>query len=363
MTTSISAEFKITYTQFLDSDGQALGELPAFAHDKKIMLELYRWMVVTRTFDAKAINLQRTGKMGTYASSLGQEAISVGFGHAMQANDVLVPAYREYGAQFQRGVEMSEILAFWGGMERGNAYQHCPEDFPIAVPIGTQPLHAAGVAAAFKYRKQKRVAVAVCGDGATSEGDFYEAINVAGAWHLPVVFVVANNQWAISLSRKQQTNSETIAQKAIAAGILGKQVDGNDVIAMREVSLQALERARSGKGPTIIEAITYRLHDHTTADDATRYRGKEEVENAWKNEPVRRLKIYIESQGWWTAQDEEKLQQEAQEKVEKAVKEYFALPAEPVTAMFDYHFAKLPHDLAEQREIAEAFFDSKASHH
>ncbi len=362
MTTSLVAEFKISLTQFLDRNGNPLSELPAFAHDKKIMAELYRWMVITRAFDTKAINLQRTGKMGTYASSLGQEAISVGIGNAMQQDDVLVPAYREYGAQFQRGVEMREILAFWGGMEKGNCYAHCKADFPIAVPIGTQPLHAAGVATAIKYRKQKRVAVSVCGDGATSQGDFYEAINVAGAWYLPVVFVVCNNQWAISVSRQQQTRAETIAQKAIAVGILGKQVDGNDIIAMRDAVAQALERARAGKGPTLIEAITYRLHDHTTADDATRYRSKEEVEEAWTKEPLRRLKNYIEHQGWWTTHDEEKLQQEAQEKVEKAVQEYFSLKTEPITAMFDYHYATLPHDLAEQREIAEGFKDLTDHH-
>ena len=362
MTTEVIAQFEITLTRFLDAEGKALGELPAFAHDKEIMLSLYRWIVLTRVFDAKAINLQRTGKMGTYASSLGQEAVSVGFGHAMQKTDVLVPAYREYGAQLQRGVSMTEILAFWGGTEMGNCYANCPEDFPIAVPIGTQPLHGAGIAAAMKYRKQSRAVVAVCGDGATSEGDFYEAINVAGAWQLPIVFIVTNNQWAISLSRHQQTHAQTLAQKAIAAGIRGLQVDGNDVIAMREVSQIALDRARNGKGPTLIEAITYRLHDHTTADDATRYRPKEEADAAWNHEPVKRLKNYILSQGWWNDAEEKQWQHECHAKVEKAVEKYFALPREPVSAMFDYHYASLPHDLVEQRETAEMFEGSNSEH-
>jgi 2-oxoisovalerate dehydrogenase E1 component alpha subunit len=312
-------------------------------------------MVLTRTFDLKAINLQRTGKMGTYAASLGQEGVSVGIGHAMAADDVLVPAYREYGAQFQRGVRMVEILRFWGGMESGNCYENCPEDFPIAVPIGTQPLHAAGIATAMKYRKEKRAAVSVCGDGATSQGDFYEAMNVAGVWHLPVVFVITNNQWAISLSRKSQTNTETLAQKGIAAGIPCLQVDGNDIIAMCDVLDKALARARSGKGPTVIEAITYRLHDHTTADDASRYREPAEVEAAWQAEPVKRLKLYMQGLGLWSEAKEAQLIVECQAEVDVAVQEYFASTPEPVTAMFDYQYEKLPHHLVPQREMVQAF--------
>lgn len=362
MTSHVVAEFKIFYTQYLDIHGNPLGELPSFAEDQALMQSLYEWMVLTRIFDAKAINLQRTGKMGTYASSLGQEAISVAIGNAMNKDDVLAPAYREYGAQLQRDVTITDILAFWGGSEQGNNFAN-RHDFPNAVPIGTQPLHAAGVAAAIKYRKQKRAAVSVCGDGATSEGDFYEAINVAGAWQLPVVFVVCNNQWAISLARHQQTFAKTIAQKAIAAGIPGYQVDGNDMIATRDIIGKALERAREGKGPCLIEAITYRLHDHTTADDATRYRPQAEVDAAWEAEPVKRLRAFLTKRGWWNDAKEEALLTRCQKQVEAAVEEYFHLPKEPITAMFDYHYATLPHDLREQREIAEAFAENDAGHH
>ena len=358
-----STTFTIPYTRYLDEEGRALAELPSFASDTTILHKLYRWMTLTRTFDLKAINLQRTGKMGTYAASLGQEAVSVAIGHTMATDDVLVPAYREYGAQFQRGVKMEEILRFWGGMEMGNCYENCPEDFPIAVPIGTQPLHAAGIAAAMKYRKQKRAALSVCGDGATSQGDFYEAMNVAGAWHLPVVFVINNNQWAISLSRKGQSSAETLAQKGIAAGIPSLQVDGNDIIALCDVMQKALMRARSGKGPTVIEAITYRLHDHTTADDAARYRPPSEVEAAWQAEPIKRLKLYMESLGVWDSAQEAALISDCQVQVDSAVQSYFASKAEPVTAMFDYQFAELPQHLVSQRETAEVFASTISSKH
>lgn len=349
------ATFTIEYTRFLDAKGVPVQDLPAFAKDSKVLLDLYRWMTLLRVFDTKAIALQRTGKMGTYASTLGQEAVSVAIGHAMQKDDVLCPAYREYGAQLQRGVKMSEILAYWGGDERGSAFVNNAQDFPISVPIGTQPLHAAGVASAFKIRKQPRVAVSVCGDGATSQGDFYEALNVAGAWHLPVVFMVNNNQWAISVPRKAQTGAQTIAQKAIAAGFSGEQVDGNDIIAVHYAMDKALAKARSGEGPSLIEAVTYRLCDHTTADDANRYRDKTELKKAWDEEPIVRLRNYLTQHGQWSAEQEEKLLAESGAKVEAAVEEYLALSYPPPEAMFDYLYATLPHDLKAQREQAITF--------
>jgi 2-oxoisovalerate dehydrogenase E1 component alpha subunit len=346
---TIVANFSIEYTRFLDPQGEPTQALPAFAEDGKKLIQLYRTMTLTRMFDTKAITLQRTGKMGTYASILGQEATSVGVGDAMKKEDVLCPFYRDYGAQFMRGVKMSDILTYWGGDERGSCFENAREDFPICVPIGTQILHAAGVAAAFKIRKQPRVAVTSFGDGGTSEGDFYEAINVAGAWNLPVVFVIHNNRWAISVPLSMQTKAETLAQKAIAAGFKGEQVDGNDVIAVRYVMERALEKARTGGGPTLIEALTYRLGDHTTVDDATRYRSKEEVQQAWIEEPLARLRKYLSAHHGWTEKDEEKLIAECAAEVDKAVQEYLSLKPQPATAMFDYHYATLPGDLAEQR--------------
>lgn len=346
------AQFEITYTQFLNEHGKLVGQLPLFANDHSALKDLYKIMVLTRIFDKKAIALQRTGKMGTYAPINGQEAISAAIGHAMRPEDVLIPYYRDYAAQLQRGVSMSEILAFWGGDERGSQFSCQSEDLPICVPIASQCLHAAGVAFAFQYRKQPRVAVACIGEGGTSEGDFYEAINVAGTWNLPIVFVVNNNQWAISVPRKKQTGSQTIAQKAIAAGFTGMQVDGNDILATRQIIGDAVEKARRGEGPTLIEALSYRLSDHTTADDATRYQPSNEVDKAKPKEPISRFKAFLTEHKLWGAQQEEELVTQCSKQVEDAVNHYLSTKAQPVSSIFDYHYAELPEYLVEQRAIA-----------
>lgn len=360
---STIAQFAIEYSQFLDEHGHLTQPLPDFAQVPLHLCKLYRLMTLIRTFDAKAITLQRTGKLNTYPSMLGQEAISVAIGAAMQEQDVLCPYYRDVGAQIQRGVTLSEILAFWSGDERSNYYQNNTDDFPLCVPIGTQCLHAVGVATALKYRKQPRVVVCVCGDGATSQGDFYEAINVAGVWNLPIVFVINNNQWAISVPRQNQTAAQTLAQKAIAAGFPGEQVDGNDVIAVQQAVLLALAKARAGSGPTLIEALSYRLHDHTTADDATRYRDKAEVDLAWQKEPLLRLRRYLQSNNLWSAPQEQNLTMECRQLVDQAVTEYFALIPEAPTAMIDYLYAELPVALQEQRETIRKFAAIVGNHH
>lgn len=350
---TIVARFEINHTQYLNEEGfSTTPSLPAFAQDKPLLQGLYRTMVLTRTFDKKAIALQRTGKMGTYAPINGQEAISTAIGHALLKEDVFLPYYRDYGAQIQRGVALSEILAYWGGDERGSQFAGNAEDFPICVPIASQCLHAAGVAFAFKYRNQPRVALTCIGDGGTSEGDFYEAINVAGAEKLPVVFVINNNQWAISVPLSQQTAAQTLAQKAIAAGFEGMQVDGNDILACRDVIGGAIEKARRGDGPTLIEALTYRLCDHTTADDATRYQPSEEVEKAKRNDPILRFKRYLESQGFWDEALETQCLQETAREVQHAADAYLNQIPQPLSSMFDYHFATLPEYLIEQRATA-----------
>jgi len=354
---NIVARFEIPYFQQLTAAGELEGELPAFAQDKDALVALYRQMVLTRTFDKKAIALQRTGKMGTYAPINGQEAISTAIGHAMRKEDVLIPYYRDYAAQFQRGVKLSEILQYWGGDERGSDFSCASEDLPICVPIASQCLHAAGIAFAFKYRKQDRVAVVCIGDGGTSEGDFYEAINVAGVWKLPVVFVVNNNRWAISVNLKQQTAAQTIAQKAIAAGFAGLQVDGNDLLATRDVMGEAIEKARRGEGPTLIEALTYRLCDHTTADDATRYQPSEEVTDATGKEPIRRFRHFLHQQKLWDETKEKQLHEHCALEVQQAVDEYLNTPPQPITSIFDYHYAEIPDYLIEQRAIAMEEFN------
>jgi pyruvate dehydrogenase E1 component alpha subunit len=350
MLTPIRFEFE--YCQFLDKDGKVTQSLPDFAQDQKTLLALYRAMWLTRTLDKKAVLLQRMGKMGTYPSSLGQEAVYAGIGSAMQADDVYCPAYRDQGTMLLRGVKPAEILSVWGGDERGNDYsaKQAKQDFPISIPIATQMLHAAGAAYAIKLRHQKQVVVTTCGDGGTSKGDFYTAMNFAGVQHLPMVFVINNNQWAISVSRKMQTAAQTLAQKAIAAGFNGLQVDGNDVIAVRHEVANAIEKARNGGGPTLIEAITFRLCDHTTADDASRYVNKADLEAAWEVEPLIRLRTYLINQKWWSEKQEEELQQACNKEMEAAVEEFLNKPAQPATAILDYMYAELPAAFSQQRE-------------
>jgi len=347
---SVVATFEIQYLQYLDAEGKLVrADLPEFAKDVKQLVDLYKLMSFVRVFDTKSIALQRTGKLGTYASCLGMEAAHVAIGSAMQKDDVFAPMYREYGAQFQRGVLPREVLMYWGGDERGNNFSGQPHDFAWSVPIATQCLHAAGAALAFKIRKEPRVAVTVCGDGGSSKGDFYGAINVAGAMTLPLVTVIVNNQWAISVPRRMQTSAKTLAQKGIAAGLPSIQVDGNDIIAMRVALDHALKRAREGGGGSLIEAVTYRLSDHTTADDARRYRPDEEVKAAWQREPLKRLKAYLVAQKAWSDGQEETWKAECGARVDTEVNAYLETKSQPVEAIFDYTYAEVPADLATQR--------------
>jgi pyruvate dehydrogenase E1 component alpha subunit len=348
------ARFEIEFTRILDEAGHLVGDVPDSLSNPESVIPLYRLMVLTRVFDTKAIALQRTGQLGTYASSLGQEAIGAGVGTAMRSEDVLAPTYREQAAQFARGVAMTDLLVYWGGDERGSDFQVPREDFPICVPIATQCCHAVGAAYAFKFRKQARVCVCMLGDGATSRGDFYESMNIAGAWKLPVVFVISNNQWAISLPRSAQSAAETLAQKSIAAGFEGIQVDGNDVMAVRGAMEHGLAKARGGEGPTLIEAITYRLHDHTTADSAARYRSEDEVKAMRKRDPLTRTRAYLESCELWSDADEQRLQDACALEVEAAVSAYQALEVQAPGAMFDFLYKSLPSQLMAQRDAAIA---------
>ena len=346
------ARFEVHCTRYLGPDGRPTAALPEFARDARVLLPLYRAMALTRLFDQRAVALQRTGRLGTYPSSYGQEAAEVAIGAAMARDDVLLGTYRETGAMLVRGVEMREILLYWGGDERGMAYsgpQAPREDFPISVPIATHAPQAVGVAYAFKLRNEPRAAVCVLGDGATSKGDFYEALNAAGVWKLPLVFVVVNNQWAISVPRDAQSCAATLAQKAIAAGIDGEQVDGNDAIAVYDVVKAALEKAKRGDGPQLIEALTYRLSDHTTADDARRYRSDAEVETQHALDPLPRLKAYLEHQGVWSEAEELELRDALAASVDAAVEAYLATPAPARSAMFEHLFATLPAALEPQR--------------
>ncbi len=287
----VIARFEVHRRSYLAPDGTVLRPLPSFTSDTGVLLSLYRGMVLTRAFDLKAVSLQRTGRLGTYAVSLGQEAVSVGIASAMRVEDVVLPSYRDNGTLLWRGTKMEEILLFWGGDERGNLSSGPAHDFPYCIPVGSQAPHAAGVAYAFKLRQEPRVAVCLFGDGATSKGDVWEAMNFAGVHKLPLVFVANNNQWAISVPLKLQTASQTLAQKAIAAGFSGEQVDGNDVIAVRA----------------------------------------------------------LVSQNAWGKAQEEQLAAECQKQIEAAIERYLASTPRAPETMFDHLYAELPRTYASQR--------------
>jgi len=351
---TVAATFEIRFTRYLDPSGRETAPLPSFAADPSALVPDYRAMVLMRALDAKAVAMQRTGQIGTYASTLGKEAIDAAIGAILKDDDVLLPSYRESGVLMLRGVSPHRTLLYWGGDERGNVFPESPRDFPFNVPIASQMPHAVGVAYAMKLKREPRVALAMCGDGATSKGDFYEAINAAGAWRLPLVVVVVNNQYAISVPRRMQSAAQTLAQKAIAAGIDCEQVDGNDLIAMRDALGRAVDKARSGGAPTLLEALTYRLSDHTTADDATRYRSAEEVKEEWKAEPILRLRTWLHAKGAWSPAQEQALAREAAAQVHKVVQAYLDTPAPRPAQMFEHLYARLPRQYAAQAaELAD----------
>jgi len=360
---TVAATFEIRFTRYLDPTGREAAPLPSFAADPRALVPDYRAMVFMRTLDAKAIAMQRTGQIGTYASTLGKEAIDAGIGAVLAPNDVLLPSYRESGILMLRGVSPHRTLLYWGGDERGNVFPESPHDFPFNVPIASQMPHAVGVAYAMKLRREPRVALAMCGDGATSKGDFYEAINAAGAWNLPMVVVVVNNQYAISVPRRMQSAAQTLAQKAIAAGIACEQVDGNDLIAVRDTVGRALERARTGGGPTLLEALTYRLSDHTTADDATRYRSAEELKEQWKEEPILRLRSWLHAKGAWSPAEEQALAKEAQAHVQKIVQAYLETPPPAPEQMFKHLYARLPRQYEAQAAELTQEEERDVEHH
>jgi pyruvate dehydrogenase E1 component alpha subunit len=339
--------YSVERLQILNEHGACDEDLlPAI--DKSDIRRLYEWMTLARTFDEKAFKLQREGRLGTYASILGQEAAQVGSAFALKTSDWMFPAFREPGASFVRGLPLRMILQYWSGDERGSVIPEGQNDFPITIPVSTQIPIAAGAAWGAKFRGDKIAVLVYFGDGATSKGDFHEGLNMAGVLSLPVVFFCQNNHWAISVPLKRQTAAATLAQKAIAYGFPGIQVDGNDVFAVYTATREALERARAGNGPTFIEAVTYRIGDHTTADDATRYRGEEEVAGWKKRDPIERLVKYMSSKGLWDEAYGEQVAARVREQVEAAVKEQEALPPPDPADIFRYTFKELPDELAAQ---------------
>ena len=343
--------FSIVYHQYLNESSCLSDDAPLWAKEFEPIHGIYKAMLFARHFDEKAIRLQRTGLLRTFPPGIGQEAVGVGIAKAMQTHDIFCGYYRDQSTQLERGILPEEIFRYWGGYEDGNAYKNPDRknDLPVCVPIGTQSLHAVGVAFAQHYKKTNAVTVTTIGDGGTSQGDFYEALNAAGHFKLPLVFIINNNQWAISIPRSAQTASETLAQKAIAAGIEGIMVDGNDPIAMQEITHRALEKARAGFGPTLIEAQTYRLCDHTTADDATRYAPSDERKMAEKKEPIARFKKYLVNQFDWNEEKDAALQQEITQSIQSAADRYLAMPKEYVGATWDHLYEILPVQYYDQK--------------
>jgi pyruvate dehydrogenase E1 component alpha subunit len=340
MPETIIGSYSVKRLDILNEKGEADESLLPPLSDKQIK-RLYELMVQARTFDHRALNLQREGRIGTYASILGQEASQIGSVFASEKSDWVFPSFRENGVAFARGQEMYRILQYWGGDERGLIAPDDAHIFTVSIPVGTHILHAVGAAMAMKYRGDRAAALAYFGDGGTSEGDFHEGMNFAGVFKSPVVFICQNNQWAISVPREKQTAAKTIAQKAIAYGFEGIQVDGNDVFAVYKATKEALDRARRGEGPTLIECDTYRMSDHTTADDASRYRKKEEVE-AWKaKDPILRLRLFMEKKGFWTGEYEKSVQATAANMVDEAEKKAEAVEHASPSDMLTYTFETL----------------------
>jgi pyruvate dehydrogenase E1 component alpha subunit len=349
---TVELSHQVEWLSILDEDGN-LDEALEPRLDDDFLLRLHRAMLLGRRFDERMLKLQRQGRLGTFAPIKGQEASQLGAVAALRESDWMVPSFRETAAQLWRGQSMESVLLSYGGYLQGNRLSEDVHTLPVSIPVGTQVLHAAGIAYAIKVRGKDDVAMAFFGDGATSEGDFYEALNFAGVFQAPAVFVCQNNQWAISVPRAHQTAAKTLAQKALGAGIPGIQVDGNDVLAVYVAAREAVERARAGGGPTMVENVTYRLSLHTTADDPSVYRDEEEVKKWEKREPIPRFQKYLVGKGLLSEETiaslEEEIKAEIQQAVDRAEKQMEELSGEALT-MFDHIYAEMPPYLQEQRD-------------
>src|SRR5678815_3908386 len=339
--TPLEPRFTVDYLSILDSDGNLDTALEPDLSDEDLR-SLYRSMLLGRRLDERMVRLQRQGRIGTFAPTKGQEAAQMGSVFSLRPKDWMVPSFRETASMIWRGWPIEKLLLFFAGHLEGGQPAPDQHDLPITIPVATQLPHAVGLAYAAQYRGDEAVVMAFFGDGATSEGDFHEAMNFAGVWHLPIVFVCQNNQWAISVPLKKQTHSRTIAQKALAYGLPGLQVDGNDVLAVYRASREEVERAREGDGPTLIECVTYRLGVHTTADDPTKYRSEEEVKEWERKDPLTRFSAYLEKKNLL----EPGLEEAIDEEIARGVTAFEATAAADPLGMFDHAYAELTPELA-----------------
>ncbi|MFA5660088.1 MAG: pyruvate dehydrogenase (acetyl-transferring) E1 component subunit alpha [Bacilli bacterium] len=324
--------------------------------DKETLLRMYEVMHLARVADIKALQFQRQGRMLTFAPNRGQEATQVGAMAALEPKDWLSPAFRELPAMLYRGVPLENIYLYWYGNEWGSHIDPALHTLPVNIIIGSQINHAAGIAYASKILKKGEVALATIGDGGTSHGFFYEGLNFAGSYDAPLVVLIQNNQWAISTPRKKQTKAVTLAQKAVAFGIPGIQVDGNDILAMYVATKAAVDHARAGNGPVLIEAVTYRLGAHTTSDDPTIYRSNDEVAIWEAKEPMIRFKKYLEDLGYWDDAQEAALEVKHNEYVNEVFKKVETeLGAAKLEDVFKYTYAEMTPALEEQLEAYKDF--------
>ncbi|MEN6440201.1 MAG: pyruvate dehydrogenase (acetyl-transferring) E1 component subunit alpha [Syntrophobacter sp.] len=346
----IDLPYRIEYLSILDENGQLDSALDPHLPDD-LLLRLYQGMVLARKFDERMLVLQRQGKIGTFAPTKGQEA-QIGAAANLAKDDWLVPSFREAPSEVWRGKSMESVLLYYSGYNEGGRVPEGGRDLPVSVPVGSQPLHAAGIAYTLKYRRTNNVAMTFFGDGATSEGDFHEALNFASVFQVPVVFVCQNNQWAISLPRSRQTHSRTIAQKALAYDMPGLQVDGNDILAVYQAAKEAVDRARQGEGPTFLELITYRLSLHTTADDPTKYRKQEEVKEWEKRDPITRFAKYLTEKGLLTEQKIEEIANRVISDIRSAEEAWSTRTEKGVDPldMFTHAYSQLPPNLLDQKE-------------
>ncbi|WP_136796861.1 pyruvate dehydrogenase (acetyl-transferring) E1 component subunit alpha [Desulfosediminicola ganghwensis] len=357
--TAITLTETIEHLSVLNEHGEVDTDLePEISQDT--LLELYRAMLLGRRFDERMLDLQRQGRIGTFPPIKGQEAAQMGSIIHLKESDWLVPAFRETAAEIWRGRSLESVLLYYNGFNEGTIIPEQQKDMPMSVPVGSQILHATGIGYGAKYRKNGEIVMTYFGDGATSEGDFHEGLNCAAVYQVPVVFICQNNQWAISIPLKQQTRSETIAQKALAYGMPGIQVDGNDILAVYVATQEAVQRARNGGGPTLIECVTYRVMMHTTADDPSRYRSDEEVEK-WKLKcPLSRFEKYLQQKNILNDTNCEEIESLVLDRIQTAIhkaEQQMAAPPDPLD-MFDHLFEKLPPHITRQKEEVLRYLNS-----
>ncbi len=344
----------------IDSEGNVVNKKAMPKLDDKVIKDAYKQMLYERVADEMAISYQRQGRMYTYTPNLGQEAIHIAAGMNIGKEDWLVPAFREMGTLLARGVTMKEMFLFYMGNEHGGGFKNAHRVLPIAISIGTQLQHASGIGYSVKYHEKEEVVFTFIGDGGTSEGDFSEALNFAGVWQAPVVFTIQNNQYAISVPVHAQTNSINLAVKSVAFGMPGIKVDGNDFFAMYQAYQTAAEYSRSGNGPVLIEAFTYRMGAHTTSDDPTKYRKKEEETEWGLSDPLLRLKQYMEKNGIWDM-DEEKLKEEYKEDIGQQFIDAEENKTYPLEDIFNYMYTEMPDELKRQKAEYEQYLNWKES--